>query len=254
MVSVPEPLGPNNSSIQRLRRLLGRRSARREDGAYVIEGPTLVAEAHAAGLELDIYVDEDALDLVPGDAPRFSVVRAGLLARVGSTDTPQPIMAVAPLPTNALTALLGASFVLVAAGVNDPGNLGTMLRSAEAAGAAGLVTTAGTVDPYNPKCVRASAGALFHVPVVADVEPAALRTLAMALVGTAVDGGQPYDAPGALAPPLALVLGSEAHGIAADVPIDRYVTIAHRGRAESLNVAMAATVLSFEIARAARQQ
>ena len=252
MSTAPEPLGPNNAKIQRLRRLLGRRSARRDEHAYVIEGPTLVAEAHAAGLDLDIYVDEGALDLVPRDVVRVSVVRADVLVRVGSTEAPQPIMAVTPLPTSALTALSGASFVLVAAGVTDPGNLGTMLRSAEAAGAAGLVTTAGTVDPFNPKCVRASAGALFHVPVVADVEPAALRTLAMALVGTVADGGQPYDAPGALARPLALVLGSEAHGIAADVPIDRYVTIAHLGRAESLNVAMAATVLSFEIARSRR--
>jgi RNA methyltransferase, TrmH family len=232
---------------------LGRRSARRDEVAYVIEGPTLVAEAHAAGLELDIYVDEGALDLAPGAAPHVTIVRAGLLARVGSTEAPQPIIAVTPIRASALVDLAGAPFVLVAAGVTDPGNLGTMLRSAEAAGAAGVVTTAGTVDPYNPKCVRASAGALFHVPVVADVEPEALRSLSIVLLGTVAAGGQPYDAPGALAQPLALVLGSEAHGIAADVPIDRYVTIAHLGRAESLNVAMAATVLSFEIARAARQ-
>ena len=252
MSTAPEPLGPNNANIQRLRRLLGRRSARRDEGAYVIEGPTLVAEAHAAGLDLDIYVDEDALDLVPADAQRVNVVRAGLLARVSSTETPQPILATTPIRAGALAELAGASFVLVAAGVSDPGNLGTMLRSAEAAGAAGLVTTVGSVDPYNPKCVRASAGALFHVPVVADIEPAGLRSLSIALVGTVAGGGEPYDAPGALARPLALVLGSEAHGIAADVPIDRYVTINHLGRAESLNVAMAATVLSFEIARAAR--
>jgi RNA methyltransferase, TrmH family len=129
-----------------------------------------------------------------------------------------------------------------------------MLRSAEAAGATGVVTTVGTVDPYNPKCVRASAGALFHVPIVADVEPSTLRSLSIVLVGTVAAGGEPYDTPGALAGPLALVLGSEAHGLAADVPVDRYVTIAHVGRAESLNVAMAATVLSFEVARTNRSR
>jgi TrmH family RNA methyltransferase len=139
--------------------------------------------------------------------------------------------------------------VLVAAGVADPGNLGTMLRSAEAAGAAGLVTTAGSVDPWNPKCVRAAAGALARVRVAPDVDPAELRHLGVTLVGTAAAGGRAYTEPGALAAPLALVLGSEAHGLPADVPVDRVVSIPHAGRAESLNVAMAATVLAFEAAR-----
>ena len=241
-----EPIGANNPRIQRLRRLLGRRSARRDEGVYVIEGPTLVAEALAAGVDVeDVYVDEER----GGGFPHEVLVRAGTLARVGSTEAPQPVLAVARLRLATLAVLAGAGLVLVAAGVADPGNLGTMLRSAEAAGAVGLVTLAGTVDPWNPKCVRASAGALFHVPVVADAAAADLRSLRMPLVGTAAVGGQPYTAPGALAGPLALVLGSEAHGVPADVPIDRVVTIPHAGRAESLNVAMAATLLCFEAAR-----
>lgn len=241
-----EPIGANNPRIQRLRRLLGRRSARRDEGAYVIEGPVLVREALAAGVEVEeVYADEALTDGFPGAI----VVREGVLARVGSTETPQPVLAVARRRVAALADLTGAPFVLVAAGVADPGNLGTMLRSAEAAGAAGLVTTAGSVDPWNPKCVRASAGALFHVRVVPDVEPADLRVLGVALVGTAAAGGATYTDPGALAAPLALVLGSEAHGVPDDVPLDRLVTIPHAGRAESLNVAMAAAVLSFEAAR-----
>jgi TrmH family RNA methyltransferase len=247
----PEPLGPNNPRIQRLRRLLGRRSSRRDEGAYVIEGPTLVAEAAAAGIELEVFVEESARELLPRLPSHASVtpVRDGVLAKVGSTEAPQPIMAVAALVPASIADLAGAAFVLVAAAVGDPGNLGTMLRSAEAAGAAGLVTTTGSVDPWNPKCVRASAGALFHVRVVDGVAPAELRSLGIALVGAVATGGVPYTEPGALAGPLALVLGSEAHGIPADVPIDRLVTIPHAGRAESLNVAMAAAVLSFEVAR-----
>jgi RNA methyltransferase, TrmH family len=241
-----DPIGANNPRMQRLRRLLGRRSARRDEGAFVIEGPVLVREALDAGVDIeDVYVDESLAGSFAGEV----VVRAGVLAKVGSTETPQPVLAVARLRVATLADVAGAPFVLVAAGVADPGNLGTMLRSAEAAGAAGLVTTEGSVDPWNPKCVRASAGALFHVAVVADVAPGALRQLGVALVGAAAAGGAIYTDPGALASPLALVLGSEAHGVPDDVPIDRVVTIPHAGRAESLNVAMAAAVLSFEAAR-----
>lgn len=246
-----DPIGASNPRIQRLRRLLGRRSARRDEGAFVVEGPTLVRAALDAGVDVEeVFVDEDEpFELAGGGRVRVTVVRAGVLAKVGSTETPQPVLAVARLQADALADVVGAAFVLVAAGVGDPGNLGTMLRSAEAAGAAALVTTAGSVDPWNPKCVRASAGALFHVRVVPDVAAAELRALGVPLVGTAATGGQVYTAPGALAAPLALVLGSEAHGVPADVPIDRVVSIPHAGRAESLNVAMAATVLAFEAAR-----
>jgi TrmH family RNA methyltransferase len=216
----------------------------------VIEGPTLVRAALDARVEVEaVFADEEVVDLVGIDDRLVVAVRAGVLARVGSTETPQPVMAVASLRAAAIDDLVGARFVLVAAGVSDPGNLGTMLRLAEAAGAAGLVTTAGSVDPWNPKCVRASAGALFHVLVVPDVAPDALRTLGVPLVGTAATGGRPYTEPGTLSEPLALVLGSEAHGVPAQVPIDRVVSIPHAGRAESLNVAMAATLLAFEVTR-----
>jgi len=244
-----DPIGASNPRIQRLRRLLGRRSARRDDGAYVIEGPTLVREALAAGVAVEaIFVDED-VDAAGLPSGLVTLVRAGVLAKVGSTESPRPVLAVAAMTPSSLAEVAGAPFVLVAAAVADPGNLGTMLRSAEAAGALALVTTTGSVDPWNPKCVRASAGALFHVRVVPDVAPAALRDLGVPLVGTAATGGRVYTEPGALAAPLALVLGSEAHGVPEDVPIDRVVSIPHAGRAESLNVAMAATVLAFEAAR-----
>jgi RNA methyltransferase, TrmH family len=144
--------------------------------------------------------------------------------------------------------LTTAGFVVVADAVADPGNVGTILRSAEAAGADAVVLTAGSVDAFNPKAVRASAGALFHVPVVlvesiADVGAAGLR-----VVGTSSHRGRSYsdvDWTGRVA----VVLGNESHGLADDAAVDEWVTVAHRGRAESLNVAMAATVLAFEIAR-----
>jgi TrmH family RNA methyltransferase len=187
-------------------------------------------------------------------APVFELA-PGVIERVASTVSPQPVLAVVRRINVGLDvaarAVAGGGYVVVAAGLGDPGNLGTILRSAEAAGAAAVVLTEGTVDAFNPKVVRASAGALFHVPVVADVALAQLRALAVPLVGAVAAGGIPYDeAP--LDDACALVLGSEAHGLPAEVTLDALVTIPHRGRAESLNVAMAATVLCFEAARRRR--
>src|SRR6201999_2990991 len=107
----------------------------------------------------------------------------------------------------------------------------TILRSAEAAGADGIVLLTGSVDPYNPKVVRASAGALFHVPVVPDVALHELQQLRLPLIGTSSHQGAPYTSAD-LRRPHALVMGSEAHGIDEQLPIDEWVSIPHAGRAE----------------------
>ena len=130
----------------------------------------------------------------------------------------------------------------------DPGNLGTILRVAEAAGAARVVLTAGSVDPFNPKVVRASAGALFHLPVVVDAALGPRRRSACRCWRTAATGGVPYDEAAArpAARPRARQRGPRA---ARGAGVDGLVSIPHVGRAESLNVAMAAAVLCFEVAR-----
>jgi TrmH family RNA methyltransferase len=141
----------------------------------------------------------------------------------------------------------GYNFVMVADQLSDPGNLGTLLRSAEAAGLDAVVLTPGSVDPYNPKVVRASAGAIFHTPVVgatlADVQSSGLR-----LVGSSSHRGERHDRIDWTGR-CAIVLGNEAHGLPDDAPVDEWVRIEHRGRAESLNAAMAGTILVFEAAR-----
>ncbi len=167
-------------------------------------------------------------------------------------------MALVELPDRDVDALLaGADFVVVLDRVGDPGNLGTILRSAEAAGADLVVLTPGSVDAYNPKVVRASAGALFHVPVIV----ASLDEVAAA--GFVLAGTSSHGFPGRtvlehtaadLTGRLAIVMGNEAAGLPDEWddevgPIDLWLTIRHRGRSESLNVAMAATVLAFEAAR-----
>ena len=130
----------------------------------------------------------------------------------------------------------------------DPGNLGTILRSAEAAGFDAVALTPGSVDPFSPKVVRASAGALFHVPVLVDVDP---TSLGIPLVGTSSHHGVAYTEAD-LSGPMALVVGNEAHGVPEDLSVDQWVSIPHAGRSESLNAAMATTVLLFESLRQRR--
>jgi TrmH family RNA methyltransferase len=223
---------------------LGRRSSRHGERAFVVEGPVLVSEATAAGWDIEAeFVAPDGSPV--SDAPVFELA-PGVIERVASTDAPQPNLAIVSMPPPAGT-LDEASFVVVADHLSDPGNLGTILRSGEAAGVDVVVLTPGSVDPFNPKVVRASAGALFHVPVVTapldEVRAAGLR-----LVGTSSHEGERHtDAQ--WSGRVAIVLGNEAHGLPADAAVDEWVRIEHQGRAESLNVAMAATVLVFEAAR-----
>ncbi len=249
-------LSYTNRHVQHLRRLLGRRSARHGDGLFVVEGPTLAAELVAARWKcLAQYVPEGA-DGVPGAGP-VNELAAGVFERVASTESPQPPLVLVRLPPAEPGVLDTAGLVVVADRLNDPGNLGTILRSAEAAGADAVVLTPGSVDPYNPKAVRASAGALFHVPVL-TVPLDELSSRGLRLVGTSS-----HDVAGRtvtthtevdLTGRVALILGNEAAGLPAEWddsagPIEEWVTIRQQGRSESLNVAMAATVLAFEAAR-----
>ncbi|MDW3212940.1 MAG: RNA methyltransferase [Ilumatobacteraceae bacterium] len=208
----------------------------------------LIAEAVAAGWEIEAEFVAPGADAVSA-APLFELAD-GVLERVATTERPQPNLAIARSRPGE-RAMLGADgtcdLVVVADRLSDPGNLGTMLRSAEASGVDAVVLTPGSVDPFNPKVVRASAGALFHVPVV-EASLDEVRAAGLELIGTSSHQGERHvdaDWSGRVA----LVLGNEAHGLADDADVDRWVRIEHRGRAESLNVAMAATVLVFEAAR-----
>lgn len=224
---------------------MGRRSSRSDARAFVVEGAVLIGEAIAAGWRIESEFVAPGADPV-SEAPVCELAE-GVLERVASTERPQPNLAVVRMPATT-PSLTDLSFVIVADQLADPGNLGTILRSCEAAGVGAVVLTSGSVDPFNPKVVRASAGALFHVPViVADL--GAVRDAGMRLLGSSSHLGERHtdvDWSGRVA----LLLGNEAHGLPDDTPVDGWVRIEHRGRAESLNVAMAATVLVFEAAHA----
>ncbi len=232
---------------------------RRRERAFVVEGPTLVGDALDAGTELEcLFVAPGATAPVVHRAMAAGVavfdLAPGVLERVAGTVTPQPVLAVAGTVDVDLADLAGASLVLVCIDIRDPGNLGTVLRSAEAAGVGGIICCDGSVDVYNPKCVRASAGSLFHTRIVVGGEPvgvlATLGEWGLRRLGTRADAGEPYHRTD-LAAPTALVLGNEAHGLPTSTAssLDGWVAIPMAGRAESLNVGMAAAVLCFEAAR-----
>ncbi len=232
----------------------------------MVEGPTLVLDALAASARVtDVYLETGAAragEVAHAAAAAGATVvggAPGALRHVLTTVTPQPVAALVrlsdpPLP-DALARARG--LVVVLAGIGDPGNAGTLVRAAEAAGAAAVLCPTGGVDLHAPKCVRASAGAVLHVPVVTGGDAVehltALGPGGWRRVATAADRGRPYDQAD-LTGRAALVLGNEAHGLDArlEASIDEWVHIPMAGRGESLNVAMAGSVLCFESLRQTR--
>ncbi len=246
------------AEIARLRHLLRDRKARDEQHAFVAEGPRVVAAAFEAGAPVEaVYLE--------GTPPIATVARragvpvielpADAADRIGDTRTPQPVFAIVAKPRIGLEALTAANLVLVGTRLSDPGNVGTLMRSAAAAGATGLGLGPGSVDAYNPKVVRASAGACFAIRTVEGVPAVEILTTlgaqGLRRIGAAASGGRAPDEID-LSVPTAFVLGNEAHGFGADVPVDEVATIPMRA-GESLNVAMAGTVLLFEAARQRRE-
>lgn len=227
----------------------------------------MLAEALASGVTVEsVYVDRAGpgesrtsavIDDAVGRGIRVYDLAPGVMSRIAGTVTPQGALAVVPYVDVPLSALRHADFAVVCAGVRDPGNAGTVLRSAQAAGAGGVICCHGSVDVFNPKTVRASAGAVFRIPVVAAGDAGAVLDeiggWGLRRIGTAAHGGREYTAVD-LSGPVALVLGNEAHGLDRELAplIDITATIPMAPGAESLNVGMAAAVLSFEVARQRR--
>lgn len=255
------------------RRLL-KRSFRERDRAFLAEGPQAVREAlapeSAAGVR-ELFVSPDAEgrnpELVRAAEDRGIPVHrlgADVLAGLSQTVTPQGVVAVCDLIDVPLAQALATQprLVVVLAQVRDPGNAGTVVRAADAAGADAVVLTSASVDPYNGKCVRASAGSLFHLPLVAGVavEEAVAGLRAAGLQVLAADGAGSRDLDeaadeGLLAAPTAWIFGNEAWGLPAEVAAlaDHVVRVPIHGRAESLNLATAAAVCLYASARAQRQ-
>jgi RNA methyltransferase, TrmH family len=220
---------------------------------FLVEGPIAVGEAWGAGEVQDVFVD--------GEAPFASewldrgAVAASkqVMEALSETSTPQGIVGVARMRTISIAEASG-DLVLVLADVRDPGNAGTLVRSAAAAGASAVVFCSGSVDPFNPKSVRSTAGLLFHLDLVTGVAlPEVGRTLkskGFSLVGAdATSSTRPDEVD--MTGPVALVLGNESWGIEepARALLDEVTGIPMPGAAESLNVGIAGSILLFEAVR-----
>lgn len=254
---------PRTPRIVAARRLQRRRD-RDQTGHFLAEGPQAVREALTAGVVLELFGTDAALsrhaDLV-AQAPAVSPVTDDALAALAETVQPQGLVAVCAQVDAPLTAALDKRLVAVVADIRDPGNAGTILRTADAAGAGAVVFAGDAVDPYNGKCVRASAGSLFHVDVVRDPSSAAvvsaLRNAGVQVLAATGYGDDDLDDlldDGTLARPTAWLFGSEAHGLADGLlaAADRRVRVPIYGGAESLNLAAAAAICLYSSARAMR--
>jgi TrmH family RNA methyltransferase len=252
-------------------RRLTKRALRQRARAVLAEGPQAVGAALAAGAEVgEVFVTAEAsarhAALVASAAQAgvaVQVVSGEIMAALAQTTTPQGILAVCgflDVPLGEVTAL-APRLVAVLAHARDPGNAGTVLRTADAAGAAAVIFTDASVDPYNGKCVRASAGSLFHLPVVsgARLVPAveALRGAGLRILAADGHGKHSLDdviAAGTLAAPTAWLFGNEAWGLPDELLslADESVAVPIYGRAESLNLAAAAALCLYASARAQR--
>ncbi|HUZ22206.1 MAG TPA: RNA methyltransferase [Streptosporangiaceae bacterium] len=275
------PSAPATGEITNIRsprvkaaRQLAKRAFRERSRSFLAEGPQAVREALAMpgvpSILTELFVTgaardrhDDLVRQAAGLGVAVHVVSGEVMAELAQTVTPQGLLGVCrflDVPLAQLAAS-GPRLVAILANVRDPGNAGTVLRTADAAGAQGVIFTAASVDPYNSKCVRSSAGSLFHLPVVVGVQPgeaaAALRAAGLRLLAADGSADQVLDVGGSdprLSGPTAWLFGNEAWGLPADLLAlaDAAVAVPIYGRAESLNLAAAAAVCLY--ASAARHR
>jgi len=244
------------------------RRGKDEKDCFFLEGPHLLESALAAGIRLKaLYVSEQAsksegLRSVLNSAAKRSVpehlVSDRIMEKIADTESPQGIAAIAERPARSLSEIEvhSDSFILICDSIQDPGNLGSLIRSADAAGFSAVILLPGSCDPYAPKVLRSTAGSIFNLPVVmstlAELRAWLNKNGIRLAVADAHKGRSLFEAD--IAGPLAIALGSEAHGIGEGLKAaaDLMVSIPLLGKAESLNVAAAGAVIMFEAARRRR--
>ena len=244
----------SNPLVSRLRKLNSKRSARREEGVFCGEGPKLLDEALKWGAELETVICDEHIELpaVPASS-RVVEVSAELLNSVADTETPQGVVFVCKGKKLFLPETLTGSRYLVLDGVQDPGNLGTIWRTADAFGVDGLILCGNCADPWSPKTVRATMGAVFRLPVYeGTLEDVAekLNAAGIPLYATALREDT-VDVRSISMDKAAVIIGSEGRGVS-DLALNlctKTVKIPMTPRCESLNAAIAASVVLWEMAR-----
>lgn len=247
----------SNARVKQLRAAFAGQ-ARLSAGLVAIEGDNLLGEALRSGMVLKTIFISERREL-PRNLPRSVEVlwlANDIFASVVETQSPQGIAALLVPPVHKLeTFISGTPLLVVAAGIQDPGNLGTLVRSAEAFGASGVLCTPGTVSAWNQKALRASAGSLFRTPVVAATleDLASLKSKGIKLAAAVAEDGYnlipAHEAD--LSQPTAILIGNEGSGLSDELLelADLFVTIPCPGRVESLNAAVAGSLLLYEAAQ-----
>lgn len=224
----------------------------------VLEGPDLLEAALASDAEFEaLYVGADASTgversraLAEAAGVRIFTLAPEVLERIADATTPQPLLAVVRLPVRDVALVPATGLILVLHDVRDPGNAGTIIRSADAAGATAVILTGQSVDPTNPKTLRATAGSIFHLPVAVaelDLVLGHFAGLGMSTYATVVRGGQDVREIDLTVPSL-VVIGNESQGLdeSSIAACGQTLTIPMAGRSESLNAGVAASLIAFE--------
>ncbi len=250
-----------NSLVKDLRQAFSR-SEPTADGCIAAEGLHVVEEALRSGVRPKaVFFSQSAQKRAERLLPQLGakvealVLPDQVFRTAVNTDHPQGVAALLKLRPHSLEEIIGgpASLIVVCAGLQDPGNLGTIIRSAEAFGASGVLLNEGTVSAFNPKVVRAATGSLFRLPVL-KMDTAAtvdkLRAKGVRLVATAAHGGKNLQEADLLGK-VAIFIGSEGAGLSRELvkEVDEVITVPHSQKVESLNAAMAASVVLYEAAR-----
>ncbi|MFZ3265776.1 MAG: RNA methyltransferase [Terriglobales bacterium] len=254
--------GRHNGRLKELR-IAFRRAQLTPDGECAIEGVKLLEEALRHGRHPgSVFFSESARPLAQkllpqiGERTELIVLPNALFNSIVPSETPQGVAALIKLPSFSAAQILdraGDGPIVAAAGLQDPGNLGTILRSAEAFGAAGVFLTEGTVSPYNSKVLRGSAGSIFRLPLL-QISSGELLTLfrnrGVRLLATSSHKGTPLpDTDWAL--PLAIFIGNEGAGLPREImhQMDETLVIPQSAQVESLNAGVAASIVLYEAAR-----
>ncbi|WP_031516052.1 23S rRNA (guanosine(2251)-2'-O)-methyltransferase RlmB [Desulfofalx alkaliphila] len=258
-------LNKSNWKIKYLRKL-GRRQFRLKERKFIIEGVRFVEELLGSGWQvqslfystklLENSRGKKLLEQAKGRKIDCWQISENLFKELADTETPQGVLALVDMPCYDIQHILTASnpLLVVVDGVQDPGNLGTIIRSADAAAATGVITLKGTVDLYNPKTLRSTMGSIFHLPIITEQQPNEtvniLKQKGIKIVVGEPRGGVDINQIN-LTQPVALVVGSEAKGAGTEITkaADLNATIPMPGNAESLNVSVACGVMLYEVVR-----
>lgn len=252
----------SNSQVKNLILLQKKAKARDEQGIFVIEGLKMFEEAKEAGILQKAFVSESFFQEKKQDNPEFfvdinyDIIIDSIFKEISETKTPQGIMGLVKKAEYSLESMLNApdACLLLLEDIRDPGNLGTMIRTAEGAGITGVIFNDSTVDIYNPKVIRSTMGSIYRVPfyqtddffkTLEDIKKQEITIFAGHLMGI------PYDTEGSFRNKCAILIGNEANGLSDQVSdmADIRIKIPMAGKVESLNAAVAAAILMYEASR-----